>query len=189
MRGLDSIISEVATQNVLELTLPFTAPEFSHPYHVSPIEVSLGPQSAQEIAPNSSFPLRSIFDPSNSLPQTVAPADTEDRRRTCVIWSASTPPPSLPLAPPAIMSPSPKWQEIPQRDYGLGPRQWNYIRLEPVLFPVKGLPGINMRDALYGEFTALEGRDDRVLRDARQAISCRLLVRLSCRLHFFSYKS
>lgn len=189
MHGLDSIVSEVASQNVLEPSLPFTAPDFSHPYHVSPLEISLGSQSIQEIAPNSSFPLRSIFDPSNSLPQTVAPTDIEDRRRTCVIWSASTPPPSLPLAPPAIMSPSPKWQEIPQRDYGLGPKQWNYIRLEPVLFRVKGFPGMNMRDALYGEFAALEGRDDQVLRDARLAISCRLLVRLSCRLDFLSCKS
>jgi len=36
-----------------------------------------------------------------------------------------------------------------------------------------------MGDALRKRFTGLDGRDDLMLQDARGAISCRLLVRLS----------
>lgn len=73
-----------------------------------------------------------------------------------------------------------KWHLIPQRPYGQ--KQWDYKPVEPILFQVNGHPGVNMGAALRKEFTNLEGRDDLVLQDVGEVISCSLFVRSSCRL-------
>lgn len=46
-----------------------------------------------------------------------------------------------------------------------------------------------MGDALRGRLTGLDGRDDLVLQDAGRAISCRLSVRLPCKLLLAPHKS
>jgi hypothetical protein len=101
--------------------------------------------------------------------------------KTCVVSflpNFPTPPPPPPSPQPVTFEP-PKWHEIPQRRYKYGRKQWDYKPSEPILFQVNGFPGVNVGDALRNEFTGLEGRDDLVLRDAKMAFSCRLLVRFS----------
>ena len=65
---------------------------------------------------------------------------------------------------------------MPQKVYGHGNRQWDFVPSEPTFFNVNGFPGINMGDALRKVFTGLDGRDDTVLQNATQTVSCRLLV-------------
>ncbi|KAF9786268.1 hypothetical protein BJ322DRAFT_1108130 [Thelephora terrestris] len=100
-----------------------------------------------------------------------------NRGKTCVVsFSPNSPPPSPPPpSPQPVTFEPPKWQEIPQRRYNYGRKQWDYKPSEPILFQVNGFPGVNVGDALRNEFTGLEGRDDLVLRDAKMAFSCRIL--------------
>ena len=137
------------------------------------LDAPLDTQSAQGIAPDS--PSSRVADPSNFPPQLAITVD--DMTRSCVVYSASTsvPPPTL-----QTIIPSPcNWYRIPQKAYGHGQKQWDFTPSECVSFKVDGFPGVNMRDAFRKRFTGLVGRDDLVLQDARNAISCRLLVRLS----------
>jgi len=89
-------------------------------------------------------------------------------------------PPQIPTSVDDRAFYAPNWRKIPQEVYNHGRKQWGFTPSEPILFPVNGCPGLNMGDALRKRFTGLDGRDDLVLQDARGAISCRLLVRLSC---------
>lgn len=106
--------------------------------------------------------------------------DSANTRAVCS--SPIRPPPSLPSLQPVAFYPT-KWQEIPQRPYDHGRKQWDYTRSEPILFQVNNFPGVNMGNALGNRFAGLEGRDDLVLQDAKKAISCRFLVHFSCQLH------
>ena len=129
--------------------------------------------SAQGFTPKS--PPSSVLDPPNLLAQAAAPVD--DGARTCVVYSASTSLP--PLVPQAATFPPPNWYRIPQKPYGHGQKQWNFIPSGYISFEVNGRPGMNMGDALRKRFMGLDGRDDLVLQDANRAVSCRLSVRLS----------
>ena len=98
----------------------------------------------------------------------------------CAVCSSSiSPPPSPPPSPQITLFLPPKWHEIPQRLYEHGRKQWDHRPSDPILFQMKGSPGVNMGNALRKKFAGLEGRDDLVLQDAKKAISCRFLVRLS----------
>lgn len=78
----------------------------------------------------------------------------------------------------AVSLPS-NWFRIPQMPYNQGRKSWDFKPLEPISFSVNGRPGVNMGDALHRRFTGLDGRDDLILQDAGDVISCRLSVRLS----------
>jgi len=151
-----------------------TSPDFERQFEFFP-DIPLSTQtSAQEIA---NSPPSHVFDPSSLLSQPVVP-QVDDRARFCVIWSTSTPlPPSMP-PPLAAALPPPNWRKIPQKTYGHGGKQWDFIPSECISFGVNGRPGVNIIDALQKRFTGLDGRDDPVLQDATSAISCRLSVRL-----------
>ena len=89
---------------------------------------------------------------------------------------------SVPLPIPAPQTPTfppLNWYRIPQKPYKYGRKQWDSKPLGYIPFSVNGRPGLNMGDALHQRFTDLDGRDELVLQDAPNAISCRLLVRLS----------
>ena len=73
----------------------------------------------------------------------------------------------------------PNWRKIPQEVYKPRQRQWGFTPSEPIFFNVNGHPGVSIGDALRENFTGLKGRDDHVLLGVGDAISCRLLVRLS----------
>ena len=126
-------------------------------------------------SPDLEYPSQ-VPDPPNVPPQIAVPVD--DGTRSCVVCSASTsvPPPTCPLR--SILPPPHNWYRIPQRPYDHGQKQWGFTQLGRVSFEVDGFPGMNMGDAFRKRFTGLIGRDDPVLRDARGAASCRLLVRL-----------
>lgn len=76
------------------------------------------------------------------------------------------------------------WIKVPQRAYNYGHKQFDFCRLEPILFSTKGSPGINLGDALRENHTRLNGRNDPILRGTSGVISCRLLVRS---LHGFQH--
>jgi hypothetical protein len=170
-----------AFQNAPDLAPPSILPNFLGLYEF--LEASLDMQPIQEATSDSTLVPYSDFDPSNSLSRTAAPADVDDTPRICPTCSAPT---SLPPSLPVLQAPTflpPKWHKIPQGAYNHGRKQWDYTQLEPILFQVNGYPGVNMGEAFRNKFTALEGRDDLILPDARTAVSCRLSVRLSCWLY------
>lgn len=101
----------------------------------------------------------------------VQPADANNRSTTPTTRSSPNPP--SPPQPVAFLSP--KWHTIPQRPYKR--KQWDYRPSEPILFQVDGSPGVNMGEALRKQFATLKGRDDLVMRGAKKAFHCRLLVR------------
>ena len=137
-------------------------------------------RSSQGVILNPSLPPHYDSAPSSSSPQIVTPVD--DEARFCAIYSVSTSP--LPPIPASQTAPSysPNWRKIPQKVYDYGKKQWNFRPSKPILFHVNGYPGVNMGDALRKKFTGLDGRDDLILQDAQDAISCRLWVRSSCQL-------
>jgi len=137
-------------------------------------------QSSQGVTLNPSLPPHYNPTPPSSSPQIITPVD--DGERLSAIYSVSTPPlPPIPAYQTTPFYPS-NWRKIPQKVYNHGKKQWYFRPSEPILFHVNGCPGVNMGDALRKKFTGLDGRDDLMLQDAREAISCRLWVRSSCQL-------
>jgi len=129
------------------------------------------PGSVQGITPDSSS--GGTPDPSSLLPQVTAPVPS--RTSLCAVCSASTsllppPPPPAQIATPA----PPNWHRIPQKAYNCGENQWDYTPSGGISFRVNGYPGVNMGDALRKRFTGLNGRDDLVLQDASNVVSCRI---------------
>lgn len=161
------------SQNTPNLLLPPASDELDLEYlHEVLLET---PQSAQGVIPDSP---PNVPDPSSLTLQVPAPVD--DRTNLCAVCSASTP--LLPPPPPpsqTVALPPPSWRKIPQMTYDYGRKQWDYTPSEHVSFRVIGCPGMNMGDALRKKFTDLHGRDDLVLQDASDTISCRFSVRLS----------
>ena len=84
----------------------------------------------------------------------------------------------VPFLPSATTFPI-DWIKVPQRSYDHGRKQWSFKPSEPIPFRTNGRPGISLRDALRKKFADLDDRDDPMLRDARGAVSCRLLVGFS----------
>lgn len=78
---------------------------------------------------------------------------------------------TFPAPPQGTTSSPPGWSMIPQKLYTSN--RWNDEPSEPILFPVKGRPGVNMGDARRGNVEGLEGRDNLVLQGPRKAVSCR----------------
>ena len=116
----------------------------------------------------------------DSSPQIVTPVDDDaGLRATCSVTTSLLPPiHSSQMAP----SYPPNWRRIPQNVYDYGWKQLDFRPSDPILFRVNGYPGVNMGDALRKKFTGLDGRDDLILQDAQDVISCRLWVRSSCQL-------
>ena len=139
----------------------------------------------QMIHSDETFGLALLFasiDP--SLPMELQPgAHVNDGETICAICYSLIlylpPPLSLPPTQPATPLP-PNWHEIPLTPYNHGRKQWDYTPSGPVLFQVKGCPGVSLGNALRKKFAGLEGRDDLVLQNAKKAISCRFLVGFSC---------
>ena len=124
-------------------------------------------------------------------PLEVQSTSVNDMPKISAVCPASTspPPPSSPLPSQAATFDPPKWYKIPQSLSPYGPKQWEFVQQEPILFHVGGFPGVSMGDALRREFTALQGRDNPVLRDVSAAITLRLQVRLSNQFYFRLAKS
>jgi hypothetical protein len=144
------------------------------------LENSPDMRSSQWITPDPFLPLH--YDPVSSSfsPQIVTPVN--DEGRLCAIYSVSTPPlPPMPAPQTTPFYPS-HWRKIPQNVYEHGKKQWDFQPSEPVLFYVNGCPGINMGDALRKKPTGLDGRDDLVLQDAQDTVSCRYWVGFSCQV-------
>ena len=136
-------------------------------------------QSAQGMTPSFSLSSQDVADSLSSLPQISAPADdAASPYSTLVLVPYSAPAPQETTFPPL------NWHKIPQKAYDVWRKQWTFEPQEPIPFTVSGRPGLNMGDALCKRFMGLEGRDDLVLQDVGNAISCRLLVRLSDNFHF-----
>ena len=129
------------------------------------------PRSAQGVISDS--PPSPALNPPGLLPQVVA-APADDRTSACAVHSASISlPPPIPPPQDATSLP-PNWHKILQEVYKHGGKQWDYTSSESISFKVTGCPGMNIRDALQKRFTGLEGRDDLVLQDAGNVVSCRL---------------
>jgi len=152
---------------------------FENPSAIQEIENALGlggyPFASPSIAPEDALqnvPV-SILAPA-SPPQIDSPVG--DAARACTIYSVQTPLPPPAPAPGQNATDCPTdWRKIPQTDYGLGQKRWDYRPSEPILFHVNGRPGVNMGDVLRNEFMGLDGRDDLMFQDGVDAFSCRLM--------------
>ena len=133
------------------------------------------PRSIQGAAPDPSPP--HVPDPTSLPSRVTTPVD--NRVNLCAVPSASSSlPPPVPPSQTAT-SPPPNWHKIPQKVYDHGRKQWDYTPSRCIFFEVNGRPGMNVGDALRKRFTDLVGRDDLVLQNAGNVISCRLSVCLS----------
>ena len=69
---------------------------------------------------------------------------------------------------------------IPQLPYYAGSKKLSFKQVPTIDFSMGGRPGISLQDALRGNFTSLDGRDDLPPRGIGGTISCRIQVRFLC---------
>lgn len=175
---MDFVTSEelLFPQNTPEPPLPSALLDLEYLYGLF-LETPSDTGSAQGIPSSSSRSLHDAPEPSNFSPQVVTPVDEGTSLWTACSTSTSTPQSQVSTFPPL------NWRKIPQKSYDHGQKQWDFRASTPISFTVNGFPGVNMRDALNGNFTDLDGRDEPVLQNAPgSAISCRLSVRSSLQL-------
>lgn len=146
----------------------------------------------------------SIYPQVGAVSATTVPRTRNARQRRGNRGLALTGNIHLPIAVPTVPLPIPSfplaatfpvdWVKIPQGTYNHGSKQLDFKQSKSIPFSAKGLPGINLRDALRKDYTALDGRDDPMLQgNGSGVISCRLLFPgypdngTSCQIHTLNW--